>query len=298
MRAMVGMNSKLSLVFDYSQFDESVRQEVIELSSGIMAALDSAYGGIWDAGQLLMQQKELIPGAWLEWLREELKWSERKAQMVMSVAMRFSRDDYIDLSRSLPDSAFYELAAPSTPDSAIEEVKGAVASGLDLTVRQVKEIARSAKPATVVAVESKLRHVDLTGLSRDEVRETAERLTGQDVSEVVLDTVLDNLAAAEEPAMTVPEPPRVHYVGYATPPLHDAHEPIELRTIALPVWIVERLERWGNGSVISGISACMQAMFRELYGAQSIGVVSNNSDVMELIAYDVDGGILDQMEVA
>lgn len=297
MRSIVGLKPQLRLAFDYESLDADVRDEAMQLSGGIIAALDSAYGGIWDAGQLLMRQKDLIPGAWLEWLRTELKWSERKAQMVMSVPARFERDEYIDLSRVLPDSAFYELAAPSTPEQAIDQVKTVVAAGIELTVREVKQIARSTKPATVVAVESKLRRIDLTGMTRQEIMTKAQELTGQVVSEAVLDTVLDNLVAASEPASSVPEPPRVHYVGVATPPDHSADEPISLRKVVVPTWMVERLERWGNGSVISGIGACMQAMFREMYGVQSIGIVTTGADAMALVAYDIDGGILDRMEV-
>ncbi len=302
MRQLVGVAGAgvtVPLRFDYDELPEAVRSVARETSVAIVSALEDANRNVYEAGELLQEQKRRIPdGTWLKWLTTELGWSERKAQMVMSIPARLTRDEYVALARDLPDSALYELAAESTPPEALERVRERLDNDERLTVRDVKRIAREAKPAPVVTVETALRQyarthvVDLAEMTVEE----AAALVGRPVSADVLDAAVDNIAADTRHRSHVPPaPPRVQYVEPSTSP-PAATEADLWTTLKMPRRVVDRLKKWGDGDPQVGLMAAMQVMFANLYGTEATATVWRGSR-MYIVAYDVDGQIADEMEV-
>ena len=78
-------------------------------------------------------------GKFLTWLVAEFGWSERTAENFMRVYDLYRKSEkFADLQ--VPISALYLLAAPSTPDKALEEVATRIGNGNDVSLAEVKDI--------------------------------------------------------------------------------------------------------------------------------------------------------------
>lgn len=131
------------LRFDYEQIvDEESRNALMGAALAIKPLLRRAAGDIVKIGLHLMEVKnEQIPGGFMAWVDAEFEMNYRTAKRFMEVAERLG--DRIDNLSTLPISALYMLARPSTPDEAIERVESVVAGGDSLTVEDVTEMSRN-----------------------------------------------------------------------------------------------------------------------------------------------------------
>lgn len=93
-----------------------------------------------EIGRSLHTVKQQLPhGEWGNWLAEEFDWSESQARNYMRVYDRFGKSaNFADLK--FAQSALYLLAAPSTPDDAIEEAMEIAEEGYEVTHKMAKEI--------------------------------------------------------------------------------------------------------------------------------------------------------------
>lgn len=143
------------LKFDYTVLAEDIQDEAAEnalaIRDKVQDASDkvaSAGQDLYDAGLLLVKQKELLGHShWLPWIDQELGFSERRAQLLMSIPQRWpNRDEYAPISM-LSQSIQQLLAAPSTPEAAIKQIVDMQAAGDEPTVKEVKAIITTHRPA-------------------------------------------------------------------------------------------------------------------------------------------------------
>jgi hypothetical protein len=106
-----------------------------------------------EIGRRLVKAKELTkelegPGHWLSWLEREFEWTDRQALNYTRVYEMASRSEKFS-EVSIPVSGLYLLAAPSTPESARQEVIDRAANGESPSVAEVKEIIQEHKSASI-----------------------------------------------------------------------------------------------------------------------------------------------------
>jgi hypothetical protein len=112
-----------------------------------------AIADIIEIGRRLQEAKALLGhGKFLTGVAAEFGWSERTAENFMRVyALHCKSAKFANLN--LPLSAFYLLAAPSTPDLALEEVATRVGNGAGLSIAEV----RASSPTAVAHRRSAIR---------------------------------------------------------------------------------------------------------------------------------------------
>ncbi|CAH1653268.1 hypothetical protein CHELA1G11_10612 [Hyphomicrobiales bacterium] len=76
--------------------------------------------------ELIEQQASLGRGSFLAWIEAEFSMSQRTAYNFMAVHKKFGNK--VATVASLPPTALYALAAPSTPDSIREELVAKMAT--------------------------------------------------------------------------------------------------------------------------------------------------------------------------
>ena len=135
-----------SLAYDYSRVAEADRQQVIDAALEIKPRLKRASEDLVEVGKQLNAVKDFLPhGQWEIWLETEFSLSIRTARNFMGVAERFGGKsaNFADFNPSV----LYALAAPSTPDAAVDEVvEVARSTGKSPNIRQVKEAITRHKP--------------------------------------------------------------------------------------------------------------------------------------------------------
>lgn len=133
------------LRFDYSQIeDEESRNALMGAALAIKPLLRRAAGDIVQIGLHLIEVKnESVPGGFMAWVDAEFEMTYRTAKRFMEVAERLG--DRIDNLSTLPVSALYMLARPSTPDEAIGQVESLVAGGEKPSLDDVEQISRNGK---------------------------------------------------------------------------------------------------------------------------------------------------------
>jgi hypothetical protein len=102
---------------------------------------------VFEIGRHLTEAKAEIKrlgGSWGDWLEAEFKWSDQQARRCMHVFERKSELNNL-LTADLPLSAFYMLAAPSTPPEARDAVTEQAKAGELVTVETVKQTIAGAK---------------------------------------------------------------------------------------------------------------------------------------------------------
>jgi Protein of unknown function (DUF3102) len=97
-----------------------------------------------DIGCRLSECKRLAGhGRWLPWLEREFGWTDDTALNFMRAHELAKSRNFRDLS--LPVSALYLLAAPSTPDAARDEIIERAKAGEAMPVKKVKRVIEAAK---------------------------------------------------------------------------------------------------------------------------------------------------------
>jgi len=122
--------------FDYSALTQDA-DEVKAATMRIKARLKRSVADIVEIGKELTIIKNRLPhGQFLPWITAEFEMSKDSAQNFMSVWDRFGKNGIVP---NLKPTVLYELSAPSTPDSVIEQAVEAADRGDVVTVAEVKE---------------------------------------------------------------------------------------------------------------------------------------------------------------
>ena len=135
----------IELVFDYSVVDDVHRDLVKAAARAIKPRLKRAAEDIFVIGRELMGVREFLPyGSYVDWLDVEFSLSVRQAYRFISVAERLSGKSF-DIMSKLPPTTLYRLAAPSTPDLAIEAIEAKVIAGEPVRVSTVRQAIAQAR---------------------------------------------------------------------------------------------------------------------------------------------------------
>ena len=127
----------MELYYDYTQLPTEHREAVRRSARIIKPLLKRTAEDIFIIGGELRGVKEMLPhGRYTEWLGVEFGLSERMAQHFVNVRERLGPKS--EKFSVLPPSTLYLLAAPSTPDEAIEIVEGRIDAGDRLSVAHVQ----------------------------------------------------------------------------------------------------------------------------------------------------------------
>ena len=128
-------------LFDMSEIQPT--GQVVQATERIKLRLKRTAEDIIAIGQdLILIKAELGHGNFEKWIKINFEMKRMTAHNIMQVAERFGSN--IQLLYISP-TILYELAAPSTPDSVIEEVTAKVEAGETVSVKEVKELKRQAK---------------------------------------------------------------------------------------------------------------------------------------------------------
>ena len=110
-----------SLRYNYEEISQEHRETVKEAAIDIRQRTKRASDDILQIGARLCEVKALLPhGQFQSWAEDEFGMSKRTAQSLMNVAQRFlDKSETVSL---LGTSVLYLLAAPTTPDAAVDAV--------------------------------------------------------------------------------------------------------------------------------------------------------------------------------
>ena len=124
--------------FDYSGLDAKTLHFVQEQTEEIRSLIKRTAQDIIKIGQKLIEvKKRLEYGQYRKWIEAEFNWSKSTANSFENVARQFADVQNLDI---FAPSALYELAAPSTPESAREEAIARAQSGEKIGYKFAKEI--------------------------------------------------------------------------------------------------------------------------------------------------------------
>ncbi len=126
-------------VFDYTILDATTSQFVQQQTGEIRVLMKLSFESIVQIGQKLKTVKEQLGhGYFRDWLKAEFNWGAWTATKFMQVADRFAGTNYSHLD--IAPSALYDLAAPSTPQAARDEVLERAAAGESISHATAKAI--------------------------------------------------------------------------------------------------------------------------------------------------------------
>lgn len=135
----------VDLVFDYNVVEDVHRELVKAAARAIKPRLKRAAEDIFVIGRELMGVREFLPyGSYVDWLDVEFGLSVRQAYRFISVAERLSGKSF-DIMSKLPPTTLYMLAAPSTPDQAIQAIEAKVIAGEPVRVSTVRQAIAQAR---------------------------------------------------------------------------------------------------------------------------------------------------------
>lgn len=124
--------------FDYSALDTETLSFVREQTGEIRLLMKRTARDIISIGQKLIEIKELLGhGQYRKWIKTEFNWGKSTANSFENVAKRFANVQNLDI---FTPSVLYELAAPSTPESARQEAIARAEAGEKIGYKSAKEI--------------------------------------------------------------------------------------------------------------------------------------------------------------
>lgn len=136
--------SAVELYYDYSLVSEAYRDTLRRSAITIKPRLKRAAEDIFVIGKELKATKALLPhGEYTNWLDIEFGLSERMAQRFVNVYERLGSKS--DIMSVLPPTTLYLLAAPSTPDEAIQTVETELDAGERISVSAIQRLIAVAK---------------------------------------------------------------------------------------------------------------------------------------------------------
>jgi hypothetical protein len=136
-----------AMLFDYQSLDAETRIIVQQRAGEIKTIVKRMAADIVEVGGKLAEVKDRLGrhDRFLDWLEAEFKWSERTAYNYIAVYQKFAGADFA--LENIAASALHLLAAPSTPETAVEAVKAIVREGGEVSHQIAKTIVEEAKAA-------------------------------------------------------------------------------------------------------------------------------------------------------
>ena len=132
--------------FEYRLVSLKKAEKVRQIVRSIKEKIHCSLVGLIEAGKGLLTVKEILPhGQFGNWLEAEFGWTDRTARRRMDVADQFGSKTDIMSDLEIEPTAFYLLAAPSTPFEARQIALERAQSGERITPGIAKEIIWSAK---------------------------------------------------------------------------------------------------------------------------------------------------------
>lgn len=194
---MVVEQVRVDLLYDYTRLPAEHRSAVEQAARTIKPRLRRAAEDIFVIGAALNDVKERLEhGQFGDWLAVEFGLSRRMAQHFMNVATRLRAKS--EKFSHLPPSSLYLLAAPSTPDAAIQAVEAKLDAGDRLAVAHIYRIVEQSKlaqrgtpgdsvagaaprptPATQAGVLAREVEAALAGLLEEVLADALARLNGE-----------------------------------------------------------------------------------------------------------------------
>jgi hypothetical protein len=147
------MSAIVEVGFDYSSLSGTDRDEVRAATARIRVRMTRTVEDIVQIGQDLILVKERVGhGGFILWIEAEFGMSEWTARSFMRVGERFGKSGTVP---DLPAAVLYALAAPSTPDAVVDEIKERAANGQHVTRDDVKELKEKLKEQKAKAQTAK-----------------------------------------------------------------------------------------------------------------------------------------------
>jgi predicted transcriptional regulator len=157
-------------LFDYNQLDAETRIITRQRAGEIKTLMRATAENIMQVGEKLLEvQVKLGNGQFDAWLSAEFDWSRRTAYNFIGVFKQF-RDRANFAQIDVATSALYLLAAPSTPESAVEEVLARAEAGERITHTEAKAVVAEHK-AEESARRPKLTELDFSGADKADLRD-------------------------------------------------------------------------------------------------------------------------------
>lgn len=131
--------------FDYGALDSETRIVVQQRTGEIRSLVRRSAQDVCDLGAKLIEVKDRLgDGNFREWLRSEFGWSHMTAYRFIRVHERFGRNNLLQVD--VAPSALYLLAAPSTPEEAVDEALERAAGGERITHAAARGIVDGYRP--------------------------------------------------------------------------------------------------------------------------------------------------------
>jgi hypothetical protein len=161
-------NDIVQATFDYASLDEDTRIFVKVKAEAIQSRLKRTAEDIIAIGQDLIAVKgRLEHGEFLPWIRSEFEMNYKSAERFIDVANKFGEHSKLDNLSNLSASVLYLLAAPSTPETIVQEVlSGDIKATED---QSLLEAVKEAKRAAVDAVKAKRKAEQEAALAQQQL---------------------------------------------------------------------------------------------------------------------------------
>lgn len=144
------------VLFDYDSLDSETRIVVQQRTTEIKQLIRESNETIAQIGEKVAQVRDKLrhnkEGGFEQWLQSEFRWSKSTAYNLIN-ASNLIRNRPMIGELGLDDTVLYELARPSTPDTAIDEVQARVQGGEPVNNSRAKDIIIEHKQREEAAAE-------------------------------------------------------------------------------------------------------------------------------------------------
>lgn len=194
------MSDIAQMSFDYNTLAPDTREFVQQRADEIHGQLKRTAEGIIKIGQNLIAVKErMTHGQFLPWIQAEFAMSRQSADNFIHVAERFA--DKLPKISTLPVTVLYALAAPSTPDTIVQQVQS---GDIPPTLDAIKE----AKRAEQQARDELKRAEEAEQAARAEAQATQQKLfTLQSQSQLLVTQLSQQIENLNQQIATLSTPP-------------------------------------------------------------------------------------------
>lgn len=136
----------ISTGFDYAILAAGAAARARTVAERIRERVKRTLEGLVAVGNDLVAVKAELPhGSFGPWLKAEFGWNERTARNYMAVAEAFGSKTEIISDFGIAPTAAYLLAAPSTPEEALQAAIAQAEAGEQITVAAAREIVAAAR---------------------------------------------------------------------------------------------------------------------------------------------------------
>jgi hypothetical protein len=168
--------------YHYQGVDPLLAATLQQRTTGIRRRLEEVAQGLLDIGRDLRYVRDhLLHGEWIDWLQAEFAMSEETARNWLHVWDRFGNTG-ISLG-NLRRSVIYLLAAPSTPDTAVEEICNRDSQGEHVTVAEAQEAIREHRQTADQPAAKSVNFTDLASPAQAETGEETEETLQEEETE-------------------------------------------------------------------------------------------------------------------